>query len=87
MRSFEIPAMRGCMLTQDTPTHRALFGEEGEAVRYFGSVDEMVIKAREMVNATAEREILAGEAHRRIVQGGHTYSDRLTEMLALSLEA
>ena len=35
MRSFEIAAVGGCMLAQDTDEHREIFGPEGEAVRLF----------------------------------------------------
>ena len=84
MRSFEIPAMRGCMLTEDTPTHRDLFGMQGEAVWYFQSVDELVSKTWRLLDSAQERVRLADAAHTRIIQGGHTYRDRLEYMLGVS---
>jgi spore maturation protein CgeB len=81
MRSFEVPAMRGCMVTEDTPTHRALFGAEGEAVMYFQSVDELVAATRGLLGAPSAQRRLAEAAHTRIVKGQHTYGDRLEQML------
>src|SRR5262249_31332555 len=45
MRSFEIPAIGGFMLAEDTADHREIFGPEGECVLYFASPAEAVSKA------------------------------------------
>lgn len=82
MRSFEAPAMRGCLLMEDTPEHRELFGADGECVVYFRDIDGMVAKAKELLPRVEERARLAAAAHRRICSGGHTYTDRLRTMLA-----
>jgi spore maturation protein CgeB len=84
MRSFEIPAMGGCMLTEDTEEHREIFGPEGNAVVYFRTVDEMVNKARWLIDHPDERKRLAAAAHRLIVTGPNTYKDRLATMLKLA---
>ncbi len=81
MRTFEIPAIGSCMLTEDTEEHREIFGEEGKAVVYFRTVDEMVGKLRWLLSHEAERRRLAEAAHRLITQGKHTYKDRLIVML------
>ncbi len=81
MRSFEIPAMGGCMLTEDTPEHREIFGAEGEAVVYFRTIDEMIAKLRWLLDHPDERQRLATAAHRLITGGQHTYRDRLMTML------
>lgn len=81
MRSFEVPAMGGCMLTEDTPTHRAVFGAEGEAVLYFETVEEMVTKTRNLLDAPAERQRLAEAGRATMVQRGHAYAHRLEAML------
>jgi spore maturation protein CgeB len=81
MRTFEIPAMSGCMLAEYTEEHRELFGKEGEAVLYFKSIGEMVEKTRWLVDHDAERQRLAAKAHALITAGGHTYGDRLLTML------
>lgn len=85
MRSFEIAACGGCMLVEDTADHRDLFGEDGEAVRYFSTVPELVAKARALLGDEAERERLRRAAHRLVVSGGHTYTDRLRTMMATVL--
>lgn len=83
MRSFEIPAMCGCMLTEDSATHRALFGTEGEAALYFQTMDDMVKKAQWLLEHPAERERMARVAHALIAAGQHTYRDRLAAMLGM----
>jgi spore maturation protein CgeB len=82
MRSYEIPAMRGCMLAEDTPEHRTLFGDEGVAVLYFRTKEEMVEKVRWLLRHPAERARLANAAHEIVTKGHHTYQDRLATMLA-----
>jgi len=84
MRTFEIPAIGGCMLTEDTAEHREIFGEEGRAVVYFRSVDEMVQKARWLLERDEERRRLAAAAHALVVNGRNTYQDRLETMLELA---
>jgi spore maturation protein CgeB len=82
MRSFEIPAIGGCPLVEDTAEHRAIFGADGEAVAYFDSPDAMIRTARELVAAPERRRALAEAAHARITRGGQTYRDRLAAILA-----
>jgi spore maturation protein CgeB len=82
MRSFEAPAMGGCLLLEDTPEHRELFGADGEGVVFFRDTGEMVAKAKALLPRAEERARLAAAAHRRICSGGHTYADRLRTMLA-----
>ena len=75
--------MRGCILIEDTPEHREVFGPDGEAVIYFRSIPEMVDRARWLLQHGAERKRLAAAAHARITQGRNTYADRLQVMLEL----
>jgi spore maturation protein CgeB len=81
MRSFEGPAMGGCMLTEDTSEHREIFGSDGEAVVYFGSVSEMVERAQWLLQHQSQRKRLAESAYNLITRGGNTYEDRLKTML------
>lgn len=83
MRSFEVPAMGGCMLTEDTLVHREIFGEEGEATLYFKTSQELIAKLRWLLSHSTERKRLAEESHRIVTQGRHTYRDRLVSMLGL----
>jgi spore maturation protein CgeB len=87
MRSFEIPAVGTCMLTEDTEEHRQIFGPDGQHVVYFRSLDEMVGRLRWLLDRPEERARLAAAAHRLIaVDGKNTYRDRLETMLALAAE-
>jgi len=81
MRTFEVPAMGGCMLTEDTAEHRELFGPDGEAVVYFRSIPDMVQRAKWLLQHETERRRLAATAHARITQGRNTYAHRLQAML------
>lgn len=81
MRTFEAPAMGACMLTEDTEEHRAIIGADGEAVVYFRSVEDMVGKARKLLESDAYRTQLAHNAYERIVGGKNTYLDRLRTMI------
>jgi len=81
MRTFEIPAMSGCMLAENTEEHREIFGADGEAVLYFQDIGEMLKKTRWLVDHPEERHRLAVAAHCLITRGGHTYGDRLLQML------
>ncbi len=83
MRSFEIPAMGGCVLTEDSPTHREWFGEEGAAVMYFQTRAEMIEKARWLLERQAERTRMARAAHVWVTTHRHTYRDRLAAMLEM----
>lgn len=83
MRSFEIAAIGACMLAEDTREHREIFGEDGQAVRYFKSIPEMVRKAQELIAHEAERSRLAKAVRELVLAGRHTYEDRLKVMLGL----
>ncbi|MCM8794465.1 MAG: glycosyltransferase [Candidatus Omnitrophica bacterium] len=81
MRTFEIPAVGACMLTEDTQEHREIFGPEGKFVLYFQSPDEMVRKLRFLLANEPERKRLAQAAHHLIAGGKNRYQDRLEIML------
>jgi spore maturation protein CgeB len=81
MRTFEVVAMGACMLTEDTPEHRELFGNDGDAVLYFRSIAEMVDKTQWLLSNDTERNRLAAAAHTRITTRGNTYTDRLQTMI------
>lgn len=87
MRTFEVPAMGGCMLTEDTPEHRVLLGADGMATVYFSGTDDLVRKTRWLLERPEERQRLAQTAHVYITQGSHQYADRLHTMLATCLQS
>lgn len=81
MRSFEIAALGGCMLVEDTVEHRGIFGPDGEAVIYFRTAREAAERARSLLAAPAERARLSKAVRTRILRGAHTYQDRLGSIL------
>jgi spore maturation protein CgeB len=84
MRSFEIPAVGGFMIAEDTQEHRDLFGFEGDNVLYFTSPEDAVKKTRWALERPTERIRMARAAKLLITNGRHTYADRLNEMIAIS---
>jgi spore maturation protein CgeB len=84
MRTFEVPAIGTCMLTEDTAEHREIFGSEGEAVVYFKDLAEMVQKTQWLLDHDEERQRLAQNAHLLVMQGQHTYQDRLNTMISVA---
>jgi hypothetical protein len=81
MRSFEIPAIGACMVAEDTAEHRALFGEDGTAVRYFGSAAEAVQIVNELRASPAEIARLAAAARELITSSPNSYADRLCTLV------
>ena len=82
MRTFELPAVGGCLLVEDTTDHRGLFGADGECVGYFTAMDDLEQKARTLLAHPEDRARMARAAHQRIsAQGRHTYADRLRSLL------
>jgi spore maturation protein CgeB len=84
MRSFEIGAVGGCMIAEDTPGHRAIFGPDGEAVLYFRNAEEAAACARRLLANPTERMRLAASTLKRVTLGEHTYRDRLTTMIGIA---
>lgn len=81
MRSFEIPAIGGCMIAEDTAEHREIFGADGECVNYFRTPIEAAERARALIASPAERARLSIASRNRIGGGRHSYRDRLAEIL------
>lgn len=84
MRTFEVAAMGACMLVEDTDEHRQILGEDGYAVVYFRSPEEMVQRLHWLLDHDSERRRLAATVHARITSGHNTYSHRLQTMLTIS---
>lgn len=83
MRSFEVPAMGGCLLLQDTAEHRSLFGAHRESALYYGDADSVVAETRWLLDHPDERDRIAAHEGAAIVGGANTYADRLRSMLGL----
>lgn len=87
MRSFEVPAMRGCMLVEGTDDHRAMFGRADVAAVFFESLEAAVEQARALVRDDDRCVRLAESGHRLMTSGGQTYQDRLTTLLQVAASA
>ena len=83
MRTFEAPAMGACLAMEDTEEHRAIFGEDGDNVVYFSDPKSLVLACRRLLEKPALRRQLREKCHRLITAGGHTYEDRLKQMLKI----
>ena len=81
MRTFEVAAMGGCILAEDTDEHREILGPDGEAAVYFRSIDEMILKARWLLENPAVRAKLARAATTKIRVDSNTYQSRLHQIL------
>lgn len=86
MRSFEIAAIGGCMLAEDTAEHREIFGPDGECVAYFRGPADAAARALSLLADDATRARLAASLRARNERGGHTYRDRLRSMLSAAGE-
>jgi hypothetical protein len=84
MRTYELAAMGGCILAEDTEEHREILGPDGTAAVYFRSIPDLVERARELLRNDSRRDRLAAEARIRICGASNTYSDRLDNMLRLA---
>lgn len=80
MRSFEIPACGGFMLAERTAEHLEFF-TEGKEAEFFGSDEEMLDKIRYYLKHENERERIAKAGHLKVINGNHTYRDRLLDIL------
>lgn len=78
MRSFEVPAMAGCLLLEDTNEHRLIFGDDNI---YFKTILEMHEKLTWLLSQEKDRKRFAQLAHDLVVHGRHTYKDRIASML------
>jgi hypothetical protein len=88
MRSFELPAVGGCMLVEDTTEHREIFGEEGECVRFFDSPTSLVQQAQRLLADPFERQRLALAVRAKICPDDrHTYGARLRTISAICGES
>lgn len=83
MRTFEIAAIGGCMLAEDTAEHRDIFGCDGECVRYFRTPKELAAAARDLIADERERARLSRRVQELVLSGRHSYEDRLLDMISI----
>jgi spore maturation protein CgeB len=85
MRSFEAAAIGGCIIAEDTPDHRELFGPDGHAACYFGDTDGLVRTVKLLVDDPDRRNTLAMNLRKRMRERSDTYKDRLLTMFKAAI--
>ena len=80
MRTFEVPACGGCLLTERTDDHGRFF-DEGRDALFFDSPEDLVAQASALTADDARRRVIAAAGHDRVTRERHTYRDRLDLIL------
>ena len=83
-RSFEIPACRGLLLAERTPTHSKLYREGSEA-EFFNVNDpiELNRKVTDLLANPYRRNAMVEAGHQALINGKHTYADRLSNLFSI----
>ena len=82
LKTFELPACGGFVISQRSDELGELF-EEGEEIVTFGDVSEMKEKVEYYLRRRPERERIARAAYRRVRSGKHTIRDRIETLLSV----
>ena len=85
MRSVEAAASGACMLVEHTAEHEALFGTDGECVRYFYADAEILPKTQALLANPEERHRLRQNITQKMRTDKHSYRARVLEMLRIAL--
>lgn len=81
MRSFELPAIGAFMLAERTDEHQAMF-DEGTHCEFWGSVDELIDKARWYCMHPGDARRIADQGHKFVTGGSNTYDARAIEVIS-----
>lgn len=79
-RSYEIGAIGGCGLYQDSSEHRELLGDYPEA-GYFRNPQELRERVQEVLADPGLQKVLRQRGAEALKRPGHTYADRLRTIL------
>jgi spore maturation protein CgeB len=85
VRNLEIAACGGFQLCERTDEVLELFEEHKEMACY-EKIDELIDKCQYYLARPSERQQVAAAGHKRVMAGGHTYADRVHEILVLLKE-
>jgi spore maturation protein CgeB len=80
MRTYEVPAMGGCLLPEDTEDQRILFSGSPSAV-FFSGEGDVSSAVRRLLSDPARRQEFRNYQNSRIISGDNSYSSRLLEMI------
>lgn len=79
MRSYELPAIGGVLLVEDTADHRAMFGPDREAVCYFKTPPDLITQAGWLLALAPEvRARMTNAARGCVTALPETYASRLS---------
>lgn len=84
-RSFEIPAYGAFMLAERTTEHTTFF-KEGEEIACFSNVAELSEKINYYLSHEDERKKVALAGFQKVHNEGHSYVDRMKEVLRIFRE-
>jgi spore maturation protein CgeB len=80
MKTFEIPAAKGFMLSERSAEQQGLF-EEGKEAAYFTGKAELRQKIDHYLPLAEERQKIANAGYTRLVAGKNSYTDRCQRIL------
>ena len=81
MRTFELPAMGACVLSEFTEKQAEFFSRD--AICYYDSFDGMILHIEDLLKNSEKRTQYSKNALREIKQSKYTYADRLRTILDL----
>lgn len=82
MRTYELAAMKACILAEDTDEHRQIYGRSQDGcVEYFDGIPDMIFKVKNLLNDFKRRETLKKNVYHRIKLGKNSYQDRLIQIV------
>jgi spore maturation protein CgeB len=81
MRTYEVAAIGGPALAEDTEEHREILGEEGDTAFYFADDLQLEAKTRWLIEHPEEASAMGARLARRIRASPNTYADRLHSIL------
>lgn len=82
MKTFEIPACKGFILSNYEEEAVEFFPENTVAV-YYKNVDDLKTKINFYLINGSERSIMVDNAYKTLINGRHSYEDRIKNMLKL----
>ena len=82
MRTFEVPACGGFMLSTRTSEQQEFF-EEGKEAAYFSTPEELREKVLYYLKNDELREKIARSGYEKLVKSGHTYVERAKRVIEI----
>jgi hypothetical protein len=76
--------MGACLIVEDTEDHRDIFGQEGHAVFYWKTPQEIISHACALKGDSILGRDIAMNAHKIILNSRNRYIDRLGTIVAFS---